>query len=108
MRLLARREPRDRDRDPKRLARLGQLRRAEGDVELAPLGADGEPGEPDGAAGHALGLDVERPVGQRHRIGARAPVGPDRKRHDVVARDEIDVDEALDRVADQRDRRLAG
>ena len=108
MRLLARREPRDRDRDLKRLARLRQLRRAEGDVELAPLGADGEPGEPDGAAGHALRLDVERPVGQRHRIGARAPVGPDRERHDIVARDEVDVDEALDRVADERDRRLAG
>ena len=47
-------------------------------------------------------------MGQRHRIGARAPIGADRERHDVVARVEIDVDEALDRVADQRDRRLAG
>ena len=58
--------------------------------------------------GHAPRRDVERPVGQRDRIGARAPVGADRERHDIVAGDEIDVDEALDYVADERDRRLAG
>ena len=107
MRLLSRREACDRDRDLERLARLRECWRAEGDVELAPLGADGEPGEPDRAAGHALRLDVERPVSQRDRIGARTPIGPDRERYDVVAGDEVHIDEALDRVADQRHRRLA-
>ncbi len=83
-----------------RLARLRQRRRAERDVELVRVAGDGEPGEPDRAAGHAPRLDVERAVGQRDRVGAGPPVGADRERHDVVARDEVDVDEALDLVAD--------
>ncbi len=52
-----------------------------------------EPGEAQRAAGHALGLDVERAMGQRDRVGARAPVGADLERHDIVALGEIDVDE---------------
>ena len=55
-----------------------------------------------------LAVDVERTVGQRDRIGAGAPIGADLERHDIVAGDEIDVDEPLEFVADQRDRRLAG
>ena len=35
-------------------------------------------------------------MGQRDRIGARAPVAADRERDDIVAGNEIDVDEALD------------
>ncbi len=107
-RLLARREAGDLDRQGHRLARLRERRRVERNVELARVGRDAEPGEPDRPARHAPRGDVERPVGQRDRIGARAPVGADRERHDIVAGDEIDVDEALDDVADQRDRRLAG
>ena len=72
------------------------------------VAVDGEPGDADGAARHALGADVERAMGQRDGVGARPPVGADRERHDIVAGDEIDVDEALDHVADERDRRLAG
>ena len=90
------------------LARLRQRRRADGDVELVRVAVDGEPREPDRPARHAPRLDVERTVGQRDRVGARPPVGADRERDDVVAGDEVDVDEALDLVADQRDGRLAG
>ncbi len=107
-RLLARRKARDLDRQRHRLARLHERRRVERDGELARISRDPEPGEPDRPARHAPRGDVERPMGQRDRIGAGAPVGADRERHDVVAGDEVDVDQALDDVADQRDRRLAG
>ena len=46
-------------------------------------------------------------MGQRDRVGARAPVRADLERHDRVAFGEIDVDELLDLVADEGDRRLA-
>ena len=46
-------------------------------------------------------------MGQRDRIGARAPIGADLEGRHVVARLEVDVDELLDFVANQRDRRLA-
>ena len=91
-----------------RLARPRELRRVERDVELVRVAVDGEPGDADRAARHALGADVERAMGQRDGVGAGAPAGADRERHDRVAGDEIDVDEALDFVADERDRRLAG
>src|ERR1700757_3925040 len=68
---------------------------------------DGEPGDADGAAWHALGANVERTMGQRYGVSAWAPVGADRDGKDVVAGDKIGVDEALDLVADQRDGRLA-
>ena len=91
-----------------RLTRPRQLRRVELDVERVRAGIDGEPGDAQRTARHALRPDVERAMGQRDGIGARAPIGPDRERHDVVAGDKIDVDEALDFVAHQCDGRLAG
>ena len=45
-----------------------------------------EPGEADRPARHAPRRDVERPMGERDRIGAGAPVGADRERDDIVAR----------------------
>ena len=107
LRLLARREPADLDRHGHRLARPRLLRRLNRDVELVGALVDREPGEAERAARHALGFDVERPMGQRDGVGAGAPVGADLERHDVVALDEIDVDELLQLVADQSDRRLA-
>ena len=77
------------------LARTRLFRRADRDFELARGGVDAEPGEPERAAGHALGFHVERTVGDRDRISARAPIGADLERHDIVAFDEIDVDELL-------------
>ena len=91
-----------------RLARPRQLRRVELDVERVRTAIDGEPGQPKRAAGHALRPNVERAMGQRDGVSAGTPVGSDRKRDDIVAGDKIDIDEALDLVADQRDRRLAG
>ena len=107
-RLLARREAGDVNGQRHRLARPRERRRVELDVERVRIAVDGEPRDADRAARHALGLNVERAMGQRDGIGAGAPVGADRERDDVVAGDEIDVDEALDFVADQRDGRLAG
>ena len=108
LRLFARRETADLDRHGQRLARPGLVRRLDRDVELVGGFVDREPGEAERAARHALGFDVERPMGQRDGVGAGAPVGADVERHDIVALDEIDVDELLQLVADQRDRRLAG
>ena len=105
--LFAGREAADLDRQGQRLARPGLVRRVDRDVELVRGFVDAEPGEAERAAGHALGLDVERAMGQRDRVGARAPIRADLERHDIVAFDEIDVDELLDLVADQGDRRLA-
>ena len=107
-RLFARRKAREMNGQRHRLARPRERRRVELDVERVRAAIDGEPGDADRAAGHALGADVERTMGQRDGVGARAPVAADRERHDIVAGDEIDVDEALDLVADQRDGRLAG
>jgi hypothetical protein len=85
-----------------------ERRRIEFDVERMRVAIDGEPGDADRAARHALGANVERTMGECDGIGPRPPVGADREGNDIVAGDEIDVDEALNSVADQRDRRLAG
>ncbi len=105
--LFAGREAADLDRQGQGLARPGLVRRVDRDVELARALVDAEPGEAQRAAGHALGLDVERAMGQRDRVGARAPIRADLERHDIVALGEIDVDELLELVADQGDRRFA-
>ena len=107
-RLFARRKAGDVNRQRHRLARPRERRRVELNVERMRISINGEPGDADRAARHALGLSVEWAMGQRDGVGARAPVGPDGERDDIVAGDEIDVDEALDFVADQRDGRLAG
>ena len=86
------------------MARPRQQRRVELDVERVRTAIDGEPGQPKRAAGHALRSNVERAMGQRDGVSAGAPVAPDRERHDVVAGDEIDIDETLDLVTDQRNR----
>ena len=46
---------------------------------------DREPGEAEGAAGHAARRLVERAMGQHERIGADAPILADRHRDFVVA-----------------------
>ena len=79
--LLARREIADGDRDRQALARPHQLRHVELDGERVGVAVDGEPGEPQRAAGHQFRLGVHRPVGQRDDIGAGAPVGRNRQRH---------------------------
>ncbi len=92
-----RREAGELDRQGHGLARLRHLGRAERDVELALRLLDAEPGE----------ADVERPMGERDSVGAGAPIGADLERRDIVAFDEVDVDELLYSVADDRNRRLA-
>jgi len=107
-RLLARREPREMNGEGHRFARPRELWRVELDIERVRTWIDGEPGQPKRTARHALRPNVEWAMGQRNGIRAGAPIGADSKRDNVVSRDEIDIDETLDLVADQRDRRLAG
>ena len=90
------------------LTRPRERRRIELDVERMRVAIDGEPGDTDRAARHAFGANIERTMGERDGVGAWPPVAADRERNDIVAGDKIDIDEALDFVADQRDGRLAG
>ncbi len=96
------------DGDGDGLARPRLVRRGDGQLQLARGLVDLEPGDAHGARRHALLLDVERALGDRDRIGAGAPIAADVERHDIVALLEVDLDQLLQFVADQRDRRLAG
>ena len=106
-RFFARRKAGEMNGQRHRLARPRERRRVERNIERMRTSIDGEPGQPKRAAGHALGFSIERAMGQRDGVGAGPPVAADRERDNIVSGDKIDIDEALDFIADQRDGRLA-
>ena len=107
LRLLSRCEPGDFHRQRQSPPRAHHVGRAERDVQLARLVVDGEIDQPQRATRHPLGLHVERAVGDRHRIGARAPIGADFESDGIVTHLQVDIDELFELRADQRDGRLA-
>ena len=98
-RLLAGGKAADPHRDAQRGVRPRELRRLHLDRQRARLAVDAEPLHADGAAGHALGVGVERTAKRRHHIGAGAPILADRN---VQARGA-----GLDVLRDGRDQPLA-
>ena len=91
MRLLARLEPGETDRDIEARGRLDLFRQIERNTDRARRLVDTKPGEAYGAAGHLLGLDIHGAVEEGRDIGAGAPVLVHREGNRRAARRNLDL-----------------
>jgi hypothetical protein len=98
----------DPDRHPQGRAGPRQRGQIEIDRECLSLAVDGEPLHADGAAGHALGRDVERAQQGGQRIAAIAPVASDRDADLVGSRLHLLADGGDETVGDDVEHQLAG
>ena len=107
-RLLAGGKAVDLDRNAHCAVGTQQRRQSEIDRECARLAVDGKPLHADGAAGHALGLRVERTPKRRHHISAAAPVAAGRDADARRAGLYVPRHRGDEPVADHVERHLAG
>ena len=98
----------DLDRHAQARARARQGGKAEIDRKRLRLAIEREPLHPDGAAGHALGRNVERPQQRRDGVAAIAPVAPDRDADSVYSRLHLPADGGDQTVGDDVEHHLAG